>query len=281
MDKLRKYLSKHLSTARIVESQSTTSTYFYLQSGVSIRVSDHISLTGKSTVSIISTEVPDIFVIYSRNSNKVASMRYEQVKQMIRTFELIPDILGEKKVVEAPVVAPTTPVVPAAPVIDPNTILGLDINLFKPKHKKSITLMVNRRDPRLTGKYKTALLGTTVLGVDSVYFTAGEMSLIHRYVQSVIDRCKAVQEATKKATDTAIQAYAALSSSMWVYGIPFDKFSEHQQELIKNMAEEAKINQQNNPVKNVKGPFILGIDSRYYTSEQRKEICNFMMPLPK
>lgn len=275
MDKLRKYLSKHLSTAKIVESQSTTSTYFYLQSGASIRVSDHISLAGKSTVSIISTEVPDIFVIYSRNSNKVASMRYEQVKQMIRTLELIPDILGEKKVVEAP------PITSTILVSDPNTVFGLDINLFKLKHQQKIKAVVGRRNPQRTGRYKTALSGNTILGVDSVYFTVDELNTIRQYIQCVRDKYNTFQEASKKATDTAIQAYAVPSSSMYVNGVPFEKFSSHQQVLIESMAEEAKLNQQNNPVKNVKGPFILGIDSRYYTPEQRREICNFMMSLPK
>ena len=285
MDKVRKYIIKHLNTTKIVESQSTISTYFYLSSGVAIRVSDHIGLNSKSAISIVSTEVPDTFVVYTCNSNKVASMQYEQVKQMINTLALLPDIIGEKKVVEVPKPVVVSKPVSIAPVVEPNTVFGWDISLFKVRHQKSIRTIVSRRNPLRTGKHKTSLSGDTILGIDSVYFTVGEINTIRQYVQVVVDKRKLAQEAlkknTKKAVDTAIQAYAAPFSSMYVNGIPFEKFSSRQQVAIKTMAEEAKLNQQNNPVKNVKGPFILGIDSRYYTSEQRKEICNFMMSLPK
>lgn len=304
MNKLHNYILKKLKPTEIKYSKVSVSTYYKLCSGHIIRVSDHVGKTSDGVISIIYTTISDSFVVYYRENRTVSVMSYEQIKQLINTIQLLPGILGttntclhvetpkpekiasmQDKQEKQPIEIPKETQIVDTPVTisptDPNTVFGLDINVFKPAHKKSIKSFVERRNPQRTGGYRSSLLGTTVLGVDAVYFTAGELKLIYRYVQSATDRLEGLKKAVEKATNTAIKAYGLQDSSMYVYGVPLEKFSEHQQELIKNMAEQAKINQQNNPDKSVKGPFILGIDSRYYTTEQRIDISNFIMTLPK
>ena len=87
LDKIEKYLKRF--TSDIVESEH--SRYFRLN-GCTIRVSDHFAVTSVCYISIIISVNGD-YVITNPKTAKVAVVNYDDLKGVIKSLSIIPDVI--------------------------------------------------------------------------------------------------------------------------------------------------------------------------------------------
>ena len=121
MDKLNKYLHKLVSQCKGEIIYSQRSTYYHIRGRV-IRVSDHIGRTSDGSISIIyDASGSDRYIIHAHGSGMISTVDYENVKKMIKSFALLPAMIG--------ILSGTNSVI-TKPIIDKNTVLGHSVSEF-------------------------------------------------------------------------------------------------------------------------------------------------------
>ena len=92
LDKIEKYLKRF--TSNIVESEH--SRYFKLN-GCTIRVSDHFATTSVCYISII-ISINGGYVITNPKTAKVAVVKYDELKGIIKSLSIIPDVVNNTEI---------------------------------------------------------------------------------------------------------------------------------------------------------------------------------------
>ena len=92
LDKIEKYLKRF--TSNIVESEH--SRYFKLN-GCTIRVSDHFATTSVCYISII-ISINEGYVITNPKTAKVAIVKYDELKGIIKSLSIIPDVVNNTEI---------------------------------------------------------------------------------------------------------------------------------------------------------------------------------------
>lgn len=92
LDKIEKYLKRF--TSNIVESEH--SRYFKLN-GCTIRVSDHFATTSVCYISII-ISINGGYVITNPKTAKVAIVKYDELKGIIKSLSIIPDVVNNTEI---------------------------------------------------------------------------------------------------------------------------------------------------------------------------------------
>lgn len=92
LDKIEKYLKRF--TSNIVESDH--SRYFKLN-GCTIRVSDHFATTSVCYISII-ISINGGYVITNPKTAKVAIVKYDELKGIIKSLSIIPDVVNNTEI---------------------------------------------------------------------------------------------------------------------------------------------------------------------------------------
>lgn len=92
LDKIEKYLKRF--TSNIVESEH--SRYFKLN-GCTVRVSDHFATTSVCYISII-ISINGGYVITNPKTAKVAIVKYDELKGVIKTLSIIPDVVNNTEI---------------------------------------------------------------------------------------------------------------------------------------------------------------------------------------
>lgn len=92
LDKIEKYLKRF--TSNIVESEH--SRYFKLN-GCTIRVSNHFATTSVCYISII-ISINEGYVITNPKTAKVAIVKYDELKGIIKSLSIIPDVVNNNEI---------------------------------------------------------------------------------------------------------------------------------------------------------------------------------------
>lgn len=92
LDKIEKYLKRF--TSNITESEH--SRYFKLN-GCTIRVSDHFATTSVCYISII-ISINGGYVITNPKTAKVAIVKYDELKGIIKSLSIIPDVVNNTEI---------------------------------------------------------------------------------------------------------------------------------------------------------------------------------------
>lgn len=92
LDKIEKYLKRF--TSNIVESEH--SRYFKLN-GCTVRVSDHFATTSVCYISII-ISINGGYVITNPKTAKVAIVKYDELKGVIKSLSIIPDVINNTEI---------------------------------------------------------------------------------------------------------------------------------------------------------------------------------------
>ena len=94
MDKLNKYLHSIIAKHNGAVIYSKRSTYYHLCGRV-IRVSDHIGKTSDGSISIIyDGACSDNFIVHAHASGMVSIVNYENLKNIIKSFAILPALIG-------------------------------------------------------------------------------------------------------------------------------------------------------------------------------------------
>ena len=81
-DKVNNYISRQ--GGKLI-SRSAKS-YYYILNGVVLRVSDHVATNSDGQFSIVSTKVPDQYIVYRKDSGVVQVYNYRTLQAFIRSL---------------------------------------------------------------------------------------------------------------------------------------------------------------------------------------------------